>query len=427
MEALNEAAFASRLDGHAVSEPLVSVVLPCLDEAESVADCVQEAQRVMAEAGVDGEVVVADNGSQDGSGDLARAVGARVVREPRRGYGSAYRAGFSAARGRYIVMADADGSYDLSYLPRFIELLQEGADLVIGSRLRGRIQPGAMPWLHRRIGVPILTGILNLFFRAKVSDAHCGMRAFRRDLLPRLRLRTVGMELASEQIVRAGKLGLEIREIPIEYRARAGTSKLSTFNDGWRHLRLLLVHSPTWLFVIPGLLLLGVGLVGVTTVLGHIPLFGRSWQLHALIASVMAAVTGSQLAQFGVFARSYAAWHLGERDDLFEWVRARLRLETVLLAGIAILFSGLIAGAVVFVNWLKADLGQLDLQYLAVVALGLGMIGIQVLFGGFLLSVLGLGGRSSTLEPVPPAAAATSTRVDGQPVSQNRSLAGTTE
>src|SRR5215211_3958313 len=249
--------------------------MPCLDEADCVATCVRTAQRVMAEARIDGEVVVADNGSQDGSGELAGAVGAHVVHEPRRGYGSAYLAGFAAARGRYIMMADADGSYDLSYVPRFIEPLEQGADMVIGSRLKGRIQRGAMPWLHRRIGVPLLTGILNLLFRARLSDAHCGMRAFRRDLLPRLGLRTVGMEMASEQIMRASKLDLDIREIPIDYRARVGTSKLSTFNDGWRHLRLLLVHSPMWLFVFPGLLLLAAALVGGTIVLAHIELFGR--------------------------------------------------------------------------------------------------------------------------------------------------------
>src|SRR4051794_19981988 len=253
----------------------VSVVLPCLDEMGSIVQCVTGAQRALDQAGLAGEVIVVDNGSCDGSGELAEAVGATVLREHRRGYGQAYRAGFAAARGRYIVMADSDGTYDLGDIPRFVAELEGGADFVIGSRLRGKIQEGAMPWLHRRIGNPLLTWILNRFFGTRVSDAHCGMRAFRRDVLPLLRLRSAGMELASEQIVRAGKLELRIREIPIEYGAREGTSKLSTFNDGWRHLRLLLVHSPTWLFVLPGLALFVLGLAGGTVVLTGMELLGR--------------------------------------------------------------------------------------------------------------------------------------------------------
>jgi len=221
------------------------------------------------------------------------------------------------------------------------------------------------------------------------------------------------MEMASEQIMRASKLDLDIREIPIDYRARVGTSKLSTFNDGWRHLRLLLVHSPMWLFVFPGLLLLAAALVGGTIVLAHVELFGRHWQLHTLIASVMLGVTGSQLVQFGVFARSYAAWHLAEYDELFERVRARLSLEAVLLAGCAILLAGIVAGLVVLVNWVQADFGRLELQYLAIVALGVGMIGIQVLFGAFFLSVLGLG-RRAVADYVP--ATSPSRAVDGDRV-----------
>ena len=232
-------------------ELLVSVVIPCLNEADNIERCVTWARTTLAEHGLSGEVVVADNDSEDASAALALAAGARVVHERRRGYGNAYMAGFGAARGRYIVMADADLTYDFGDIPRFVEQLEAGADLVMGDRMDG-IQPGAMPWLHQYIGNPILSGTLNLFFRTGVRDAHCGMRAFRRDKLSALDLRTTGMEFASEMVIRAAKAGLDISQLPIDYHPRGGTSKLSSFRDGWRHLRFLLVHSPTHLFVIPG-------------------------------------------------------------------------------------------------------------------------------------------------------------------------------
>jgi len=244
--------------------PLVSVVIPCLNEAESIGRCVREAHLVLAQARIPGEVVVADNGSTDGSGELARLAGARVVHQPRRGYGNACLAGFAAARGRYIVMADGDDTYDLSGLGRFIEGLESGCDLVMGSRLKGTIHPGAMPWIRRNIGNPVLTAILNILYGAGVSDAQCGMRAFRRELLPQLDLQATGMELASEQVIRSSKLGLTIGEVPIAYRPRVGESKLSPLTDGVRHLRVLLGSRPRL-----GVLLLGILplLVGVAVVI----------------------------------------------------------------------------------------------------------------------------------------------------------------
>ena len=261
-------ATAAREDPLGGAEPAVSVVIPCLNEAENIARCVTAARDVLAEHGIDGEVVVADNASEDDSARLAAEAGARVVHEPRRGYGSAYLAGFQAARGRYIVMADADLTYDFREIPRFVEALEDGGELVMGDRM-DNIRPGAMPWLHRYVGNPVLTGVLNLFFRTGVSDAHCGMRAIRRDVLPVLDLRTTGMEFASEMVIRAAKEGLDIRQFPIEYHPRSGESKLSSFRDGWRHLRFLLVHSPTHLFLVPGaiLALLGV-LVSAISVSG---------------------------------------------------------------------------------------------------------------------------------------------------------------
>src|ERR1022692_4766797 len=219
---------------------LLSVVIPCLNEEENIEECVRTALAVLREKNIDGEVLVVDNASEDDSAALAAAAGARVVSEPRRGYGSAYLAGFAAAKGRYIVMADADLTYDFNEIPRFVAELDAGAELVMGDRM-DNIQPGAMPWLHRYIGNPILSGLLDLFFRPGVKDAHCGMRAVRRDVLPRLDLRTTGMEFASEMVIRAAKQHLAITEVDIEYHPRGGESKLSSFRDGWRHLRFILL------------------------------------------------------------------------------------------------------------------------------------------------------------------------------------------
>ena len=386
-------------------ELLVSVVIPALNEAESIVACVRRSIDTMGDHGIRGEVIVADNGSTDGTPDLAREAGARVINEQRKGYGSAYLAGFASARGKYIVMGDADETYDFSEIARFIEPLEDGADFVMGSRLRGKIHPGAMPWLHRYVGNPVLTGVLNLFFKTGVSDAHCGMRAFRRELLPRLDLRTTGMEFASEQVIRSSKLGLDIREIPIEYHPRTGESKLSSFSDGWRHLRFLLVHSPTWLFLVPGLAMILLGAVVGAVSLFSVPLFGRQWQLHTLIAGSMLAIVGTQVAQLGVFSRTYAFYYLGEHDPLFDKVRAKMRLEHGLMAGALVFLVGLIMAAVVLVIWINRGFGELREEKLAIAGLALVVIGIQMIFGAFFLSILGLRRRSRALEdPQPPAA-----------------------
>lgn len=241
--AASEDAIQQRPCAPLASGPLVSVVIPCLDEADAIGDCVARARETLVAAGLAGEVIVVDNGSTDGSARHATAAGAVVVTEPRRGYGNAYRRGFEAAGGEYVVMGDADGSYDFGELTRFVAALEEGADFVIGTRLRGCIHPGAMSWLHRYVGNPVLNGALNLLYGAGISDSHCGLRAFRREDLGRLELRSTGMELASEQVIRTVQLGLTITELPIDYRPRVGRSKLSPLNDGLRHLRLLIGHA----------------------------------------------------------------------------------------------------------------------------------------------------------------------------------------
>jgi len=370
-------------------ELLVSVVIPCLNEAANIERCVIWARTTMAEHGIRGEVVVADNDSDDESAALALAAGARLVCERRRGYGNAYMAGFAAAKGRYVVMADADLTYDFGEIPRFLEELENGADLVMGDRMDG-IQPGAMPWLHRYIGNPILSGTLNLFFKTGVRDAHCGMRAFRRDRLPDLDLRTTGMEFASEMVIRAAKADLDIRQLPIDYHPRGGTSKLSSFRDGWRHLRFLLVHSPTHLFVIPGAATFLCGLLIALVSLSRIEILGREWQLHSMIAGALLAVVGTQVMALGLCAHAYGSYFMGEREAWFDRMRARFRLEHGLLAGGAIAGAGALITAVIVLTWIQRGFGVLAEERLLVAASALIIIGVQVLFSSFLLSILGL-------------------------------------
>jgi glycosyltransferase involved in cell wall biosynthesis len=367
----------------------VSVVIPCLNEADSIEACVTAARKALSEGGHTGEVVVVDNGSTDGSGALAEAAGARVVLEPRRGYGRAYLAGLAAARGRYIVMLDADMTYDAGELPRFVEELDDGGDIVLGDRMKG-IQPGAMPWLHRRIGNPVLTGLLNQFFGTEVNDAHCGMRALRREVLPRLGLRTTGMELASEMVIRAAKAGLDIRQFPIEYHPRHGKSKLSTWSDGWRHLRYLLVHSPRHLFLVPGAVLVALGVLIMTVVLFQIPLLGREWGIHAEIGGSLLLILGVEVTAMGLCATAYGVYYMDERDDWFEGMQSRFRLEHGLLIGGSVAVVGLITGGVLLGMWIDRGFGSLAEEQLAVLAATLTTVGAQIFFTSFLLSILGL-------------------------------------
>jgi glycosyltransferase involved in cell wall biosynthesis len=375
--------------GRSERTPIVSVVIPCLNEAANIEACVRRAAAALEREGIDGEVVVADNGSTDDSAELAASAGAQVVREPRRGYGSAYLAGFDAARGRYIVMADADLTYDFDDIPRFVAELEGGAELVMGDRM-DNIHPGAMPWLHRYVGNPILTGVLNLFFRTGVKDAHCGMRAVRSEVLPALDLRTTGMEFASEMVIRASKAGLKISEVPIEYHPRSGESKLSSFRDGWRHLRFLLVHSPTYLFVIPGAAMSAIGTLITLTVLFRINVLGRAWDLHTMIGGSLLMIVGTQVLALGLCAHAYGTYFMGERDAWFDRMRARFRLEHGLLLGGAVALAGVGIGVAIVVSWANRGFGSLSEERMAVLAAALVIVGIQIFFSSFLLSILGL-------------------------------------
>jgi glycosyltransferase involved in cell wall biosynthesis len=368
----------------------VSVVIPCLNEAETIAACIRKAKGAIERRGLAGEVIVVDNGSTDGSPQLATAEGADVIQEPRRGYGNAYLAGLAAARGRYIVMGDGDDTYNFDEVDRFVDALDSGADLVMGSRLKGRIHKGAMPMLHRYVGNPVLTRVLNRFYGSGVTDAHCGMRALRRDTLDSLDLRMPGMEFASEMVIRASKAGLRIEEIPIEYHVRRGESKLNSFRDGWRHLRFLLVHSPTHLFLAPGIALFAAGLLAMIAILADLNLLGRQWDLHSMIAAAMVSIAGVQVVSLGLVARTYGVHHLDEQDRLFDRFDGRLRLEHGLVAGTVTLLAGLVVWIAVLIRWVDRGFGELSEEKLAVLSLTLIVVGLQVVFTSFLLSIVGL-------------------------------------
>src|SRR6266511_6194392 len=366
----------------------VSVVIPCLDEAETIEECVTRARGVLDESALAGEVIVVDNGSTDGSGELARAAGALVVEEPRRGYGSAYLAGLDVARGEYIVMVDADLTYDFHEIPRFVQELQDGAQLVVGNRM-GSIGPGAMPWLSR-VGNPLLSGFLNVLHHTNVRDVHCGMRALRRDVLPTLNLRTVGMEFASEMVIRATRERLDVREVPIELHPRVGISKLSPFRDGWRHLRVILVYNPTFLFLVPGAVMLLAGSLITLLVFVHVPIFGRSLYIHSEIMGCLLVLIGVQAIGTGFAARAFGVYFISEQDELFQRLRARLRLEHGLLVAALFAAAGLSLLGVVIATWVQSGFGTLREQRLAILATTVIAVGAQVFFTSFLISILGL-------------------------------------
>jgi glycosyltransferase involved in cell wall biosynthesis len=366
----------------------VSVVIPCLNEAETIGECVTLARSVLEKSGLPGEVIVVDNGSTDGSGELARAAGALVVAEPRRGYGSAYLAGLDVARGDYIVMVDADLTYDFGEIPRFVQELDDGAQVVIGNRMRN-IQPGAMPLLSR-LGNPILSGFLNALHRTNVRDAHCGMRALRREVVPVLNLRTVGMEFASEMVIRATRERLDVREVSIELHPRVGESKLSPFRDGWRHLRVILVYNPTFLFLLPGAVMLFAGSLITLLVFVHVPVFGRNLYVHSLIVGCLLILLGVQAIGLGLSARAFGVYFISERDELFQKLRARLRLEHGLALAALVGLGGLVLIGIVIARWAEHGFGSLREERLAIFAATAISVAAQIFFTSFLLSIIGL-------------------------------------
>ena len=371
--------------------PLISVVIPCLNEAQGVGKCVDKALRALREMRVPGEVIVVDNGSTDASAEIAARAGARVVHERRRGYGAAYLRGFREASGTYLVMGDADDSYDFLDIPRFIAPLErDGFDLVMGTRLRGNILPGAMPWTHRWIGNPILSGMLRLFFHTRISDSHCGMRSFTRDAFEKLHLRTQGMEFASEIIVNALRENLRIHEVAITYHPREGVSKLSGLRDAWRHVRFMLVYSPSYLFQLPGMALAILGVLVVAFLArGPRQFLGHEWDYHVLLFGALSLILGYNLVLFDVVAKTFSMGAGLARPN--QWLQTMIQfftLEKGLLLGGGLFLLGTALEIYVVVDWARADYGALMAVRSIVIGMVAMVLGAQTVFGSFIISLL---------------------------------------
>src|SRR5262245_3452235 len=344
--------------------PELSVVMPCLNEAETLPGCVEKARRFLEENGIDGEIVVADNGSTDGSRAIAERLPVRLVTAEQRGYASALMEGVLAARGRFIVMGGADGSYDFSALTPFVAKLREGYDLVMGNRFKGGIKPGAMPALHRYLGNPVLSGIGRLLFRSPCGDFHCGLRAFRKDAHERLELQTTDMEFASEMVVKATLLGQRITEVPttLSPDGRSRPPHLRSWRDGWRHLRFLLLYSPRWLFLYPGLALMGAGLLAMLWILpGPRRVGGVVLDVHTLLYAAAAVFTGFQSVLFAVFTKIYAVNEgLLPEDPRLSALFRVVKLETGLAIGALLVGAGLAATLWALGDWGERSFGELD-------------------------------------------------------------------
>jgi glycosyltransferase involved in cell wall biosynthesis len=378
----------------------LSVVMPCLNEAATVGACVKKAADALEQHGIRGEVIVADNGSTDGSQQIARQFGARVVAVERRGYGSALQSGIAAARGKFVLMGDADDTYDFSQLNEFVAKLRDGFDLVMGNRFQGKILPGAMPALHRYLGNPVLTGLGRLFFESPVGDFHCGLRAFRKDAIERLGLRTLGMEFASEMVVKASAFGLRVTEIPTtlapDRRDRA--PHLRTWRDGWRHLRFLLLYSPRWLFLYPGIALVASGLaVSAWLLPGPRRVGSVVFDVHTLLFGAMAVLIGFQSIVFAAFTKIFAISEgLLPEDARLSRIFRYVTLEAGLAAGVLLILAGAGAWATGLAYWRARQYGPLDVEWtLRIVIPGVVLftLGFQAVLSSFFLSVLGMSRR----------------------------------
>ncbi len=372
----------------------ISIVIPCLNEAQSIAFCIDKAIAACNEAGVRGEVVVSDNGSTDGSIDIAQKHGARVVHAPLKGYGHALQKGIEEARGQFIIMGDADDSYDFSEVPRFVAKWREGYKVVIGNRFKGEIKPGAMPWHHKYIGNPILSGILKLLFHSNIGDAHCGMRGFTKDVYQRMDLRTTGMEFASEFVIKAAKLGARMTEIPITLwpDKRGRPPHLRSFRDGWRHLRFMLLYAPNWLFLIPGGLLAVLGMALVCWLLpGQRQVGSIVFDIHTMLFGMVFVLLGVQIMSIGLFAKVFSySERFVLREHSLEPVLKRVTLEQGLILGTVLALLGLAGDVWVFRQWAASGFGPLQ-QMRGVIFWSLWFfLGMQVIFSSFFLSMLGI-------------------------------------
>jgi glycosyltransferase involved in cell wall biosynthesis len=375
----------------------LSIVMPCLNEAETLATCIRKAQSYLSRSGVSGEIVIGDNGSTDGSQQIAASLGARVIPVPARGYGAALYGAISAAEGRYCIMGDADDSYDFEKLDAFVDKLREGYDLVMGNRFKGGILPGAMPWKNRYIGNPILSAIGKILFHAKVGDFHCGLRGFSKSAFQQMDLRTTGMEFASEMVIKARLMGMKMTEVPttLSPDGRSRPPHLLPYRDGWRHLRFMLLHSPRWLFLYPGFLLILLGLAGCTWLLpGPRVVYGVEFDVHTLLYAFVFVLLGFQFVSFAVFTKVFAISEgLLPEDPRLTRVFRFLTLEVGLAAGALLVALG-IGGSILAVSgWAKESFGALDAGHTLRIVMPSVFsltLGVQVICASFFQSILSL-------------------------------------
>jgi glycosyltransferase involved in cell wall biosynthesis len=375
----------------------VSIVMPCLNEVETLASCIAEARQAIVKGGYAAEIIVADNGSTDGSQLVARELGARVVDVQRKGYGSALIGGIDAAQGRFVVMGDADASYDFAAIGPLIAKLRDGYDLVVGNRFLGGIEPGAMPWSHRWLGNPVLSSINKMFFHAPVGDTHCGLRAFTKDAYEKMRLRATGMEFASEMVIKASLKGMRITEVPVVLRpdGRSRPPHLRTWRDGWRHLRFMLLFSPRWLFLYPGLALLVVGLgLSALLIAGPLRIGGVRLDIHTMLVAGFLALLGYQLVLFAVFTKMFAireGFH--PPHPALQTLLRYITLEVGLLAGALMALGGLVALVLAVTSWQSAGFGNLNPSTTmreVIPAVVLLSLGTQTIFASFFISILSI-------------------------------------
>ncbi|MEK6889066.1 MAG: glycosyltransferase family 2 protein [Nanoarchaeota archaeon] len=371
-------------------KPELSIILPVRNEEKAIASCIKKIKKVLKDNYISAEIIVSDS-SSDSSPEIAKKLKVKLIKHDKEGYGNAYLSAFPHALGKYIFMADADGTYDFSEIPRFLKELKKGNDFVIGDRFKGSMEKNSMPLHHKYLGNPILSFILRFLFRAKINDVHCGMRAVKKSSLEKLNLRTTGMEFASEMIIQAIKHKLKIKELPINYSRRIGESKLKSFADGWRHLRFMLLYSPLFLFLLPGAILSILGLLTLIIFYSTNPLIlGRQFYVHPIFASSLILIIGYQLMIFALFAKSYALVHLGERSKLIESLHKSITIEKVALPSLFLIIIGLAIFISTLIKWVSSGFGELNEVKSSVLALTLIILGLQTFFSSFMLSILGI-------------------------------------
>ncbi len=373
-----------------MKRPEISIILPCRNEEQAIEFCLKQIKKVIKYNNLDAEIIVSDS-SSDSSPEIAKSNNVILIKHDKEGYGNAYLEGFKHAKGKYIFMADCDGSYDFNEIPNFIKYLKEGFDFVIGDRFLGNMEKGAMSFSHRYIGNPILSFILRLFFFNKIGDSQCGMRAIKKEAFNKLNLKTTGMEFASEMIVKALKNNFKIKEIPINYYKRKGVSKLRGFSDAWKHLRFMLLYSPLFLFFIPGLIMF---LIGIETMIwiyfGSANILGLKLYYHPMFISTLLIILGYQLIFFAFFAKIYSINHLGEGSRFMENLYKYITIEKASIIGILTAVLGMILYLFIFIKWAESGFGALDEIKNSIVALTFITLGIQTIFYSFMLSILGI-------------------------------------